>query len=668
MRFGADYYPEHWPRERWETDARLMAEAGLEGVRLAEFAWSRLEPEQDRFDFGWLDDALEVLGRAGLKAVLGTPGAAPPAWLIERYPEALPVREDGMRLGFGGRHHDCQSNPDYRARVAAVVRAMAEHYKDNPRVIGWQIDNELGNSHLNVCTCDTCRAGFCRWLERKYGTIDRLNEAWGTVFWSQTYSSFAQIPAPRPTPNSHNPSLRLDWRRFTSDLVIGFQSLQVAILREVCPKHFVTHNFMGLFDKPDYFELAKELDFVSHDQYPIGFWTEGGALPDAADLAIKLDFVRGLKRRTYWIMEQQAGPAGWDLIGPTPRPGQLRLWAAQSIAHGADTVVYFRWRTCLFGTEEYWHGILPHSGKPGRRYDEVRRTSVELSPIMDRIKGKAPRADAAILFSYDQSWANQIQPHHPELKYREHIRGFYKALHRANVPVDFVSPETELDGYKLVVAPMLFLTRPELAARLDAYVRAGGHLVLSLRSGVKDWDNKALAEMLPGPFAKLLGIEIPDYDCLRSVAQGARWCAAGFPATSEAVSKWADIVVLKGAEPLALYTDDYYRNMPAVTRHSHGKGSAVYVATELGPMMNADLIEAVTGAAGVRGLGETPEGVEVARRPGDDGDYTFVLNHTAAEARVAIPQGWHPLVAPPGGKAGELVLPPYEIAVLRSPR
>ncbi len=505
MRFGADYYPEHWPRERWETDARLMIEAGLELVRLAEFAWSRLEPAEDRFDFAWLDDALEVLGRAGLKAVLGTPSAAPPAWLIERYPEALPVREDGTRLGFGGRHHDCQSNPDYRARVAAVIRAMAEHYKDHPHVIGWQTDNELGNSHLNVCTCDTCRAGFHEWLERKYGTIEALNEAWGTAFWSQTYSSFAQIPAPRPTPNSHSPSLRLDWRRFTSDLVVGFQGLQVAILREVCPKHFVTHNFMGLFDKPDYFELAKELDFVSHDQYPIGFWTEQGALPDPADLAIKLDFVRGLKRRTYWIMEQQAGPAGWDLIGATPRPGQLRLWAAQSIAHGADTVVYFRWRTCLFGTEEYWHGILPHSGKPGRRYEEVKRTAKELSPIMDRIQGKAPRADAAILFSYDQSWANQIQPHHPELKYREHIRTFYKALHQANIPVDFVSPASDLSAYKLLIAPMLFLTRPELVARLDAWVRAGG------RPGAEP------------PFRRQgLGQQGPRRDAARSLCRDAR--------------------------------------------------------------------------------------------------------------------------------------------------
>jgi beta-galactosidase len=449
--------------------------------------------------------------------------------------------------------------------------------------------------------------------------------------------------------------------------------MQLAILREVCPRHFVTHNFMGLFDKPDYFDLARDLDFVSHDQYPIGFWTEAGALPDHADLAIKLDFVRGLKRRTFWIMEQQAGPAGWDLVGPTPRPGQLRLWAAQSVAHGADTVVYFRWRTCLFGTEEYWHGILQHDGKPGRRYAEVKRTVADLAPVMEKVKGQVPAAEAAILFSYDQAWANQIQPHHPELRYREHLGGFYRALHAANVPVDFVSPGTDLGAYRLVVAPMLFLTRPELVAQLTAYVAAGGTLVVTLRSGVKDWDNKALPETLPGPFASLLGIEVPDYDCLRSVSQGARWSAPGFGAggagagaASEPVAKWADIIELKGAQALAVYTEDYYKGTPTITRHTHGKGAAVYVAAELGPRMTGELMARLAADAGVRGLLATPGGVEAVRRPGADGDYTFLMNHTAVEARVTPPAGASAVVGPAPGLDGTMTLPPYEIAVYRS--
>ncbi|TDF94200.1 beta-galactosidase [Paenibacillus piri] len=664
MKFGVDYYPEHISRSYWEWDAEKMQEAGIEVVRMAEFAWAKMEPAEGQYDFGWLDEAIVILGRRGIKTVLGTPTATPPVWIIERNPEILPVNLQGQRLGFGGRHHNCQSNETYRDHIRRFVREMAKHYNNNPHVIGWQTDNEFGNSHLQLCACDSCRSRFHQWLERKYGTIDALNDAWGTVFWSQTYSRFEQIPAPLPTPNSHNPSLLLDWRRFCSDLIVDFQKVQIDILRQECPNQFITHNFMGFFDKTDYFDLAKDLDFVSHDQYPMHFRDMRIPMTTPSHLSMALDLMRGTKQQSFWIMEQLAGPTGWELISSTPRPGQIRMWTYHSIAHGADTIVYFRWDTCLAGTEQYWHGILPHSRIPGRRFAEVKQTIQELSPYMEYFRGGSPKAEAGILFSYDQEWALQIQPHHPGLNYIELLRSYYKGFYDANVPVDIVSDKEDYSRYKVLVAPLLFLTHPDTCQKLYEYVSAGGHLVLSMRTGVKDWNNAVVPKMLPGEFSDLLGIAIEDYDCLRQFGQGLKW-TKGAANIEEDVKLWSDIITLKGAESLAEYNRDFYANTPGITRNVYNKGRAYYVGSDLGPEMMARFIGEVSTASGVKGLMESPENVEVTRRCGHDGDYMFVINHNSEDASVKLQEAWEVLVGKEFVHGSVLTLAPYGVALIR---
>lgn len=662
MKFGVDYYPEHWPKERWVYDAKLMIETGIEVVRLAEFAWAKLEPEFGKLDFEWLDEAIEILSKEGIKVILGTPTPNPPVWIIEEYPDILPMDLNGTRLGFGGRHHDCQSNENYRNHIRRFVRIMAKHYSNNSHVVGWQIDNEFGNSHQNLCACDSCKHAFHVWLENKYTTIDKLNEAWGTVFWSQTYNRFDQIPAPLPTPNAHNPALLLDWKRYASDLIVDFQKIQVDIVREECPNHFITHNFMGFFDKTDYFDLSKDLDFVSHDQYPMHFREGRDLTPSPMRSSAALDLIRGMKQKPFWIMEQQSGPSGWEVIGATPRPGQLKLWTYQSIAHGADTVVYFRWRTCLFGTEEYWHGILPHSGEPGRRYDEIKKGIQDISPVMDEFKGHTSEAEAGILFSYDQDWAFQIQPHHPDLNYVKHVQGYYKAFHDANIPVNFVPQEEDFSKYKLLIAPLMFLMTPELEAKLEKYVADGGHLVLTMRTGVKDWNNAVAPKTLPGDISQVVGIKIYDYDCLREIKQDISWIK-GESTDVEDISKWCDIITLDGAEALAVYRSEFYQGTPAITSNSYKDGVGYYVGTELGPNMMKQFVEYAVDKVNIRAIMDTPVGVEAVRRRKGNTDYVFLLNHNGRTVEVNIPSDWNVNLGREFVDGDKLNLPAYETAL-----
>jgi len=650
--FGVDYYPEHWPGERWETDARLMKEAGFDAVRMAEFAWVKMEPELNRFCFEWLDDAITLFASYGLKVILGTPTATPPAWIIESAPEILPVNEKGGRLGFGGRHHDCQSNAEYRKHAVRIVTALAEHYKDNSAVIGWQIDNELGNSHEDLCMCESCRSKFHEWLIKKYITIENLNECWGTIFWSQTYSGFHQIPAPRITPNSHNPSLLLDWKRFCSDLIIEFQQLQIEIIHKICPNHFITHNFMSFFDKIDYFGLATNLDFIGYDQYPGGFWLKDSAFLPPFELAAGLDLMKGLKDKPFWIMEHQAGPAGWETLGPTPRPGQLRMWTSLSVARGADAVFYFRWRSCLFGTEQFWHGILPHSGIPGRRYDEIKKTISELRPVMSKLKGLKSQSNVAILFSYEQNWAIEIQPHHPDLDYIQQIKKYYAYFYDRNIAVDFISEESNFSKHSLIIAPLQFLTNERLVERFKTYVSNGGNLVLTMRTGVKDDNNVCLDSHLPGPFSDLLGIEILDYDCLRelSVQVSLDGKIAG------TAQKWCDIISLKSAKAIAHYNGEYYKGVPAATVNALGAGQSYYIGFEPDDALMSNIMDLITSELNIEPIAATPKNIEISRRTSKKGNYYFVLNHSGEKVEFTPNPGWKAVL-------GSDVLEPYGITV-----
>ena len=664
MYVGVDYYPEHWPRERWDTDAKLMQEAGFNVVRLAEFAWVFMEPAEGRFEFAWLDDALGVLGKHGISVILGTPTAVMPAWVARKYPETLAMRPDGSRIIWGVRKNNCFTSGAYRLLSERITRAMAEHFKDAPHVIGWQTDNEFGGPG---CYCPTCRADWQDWLRAKYGTLEELNRAWGTHFWGHRYGTWGEIQMPdyagtgwkHAADGVHNPSLCLDWQRYQSWLNVRFQADQVRILREVCPRHFVTHNFMGLYSELDYYDLAKDLDFVSWDNYSVWGKPE---IPYNSSAAA--DVMRGLKRKNVWIMEQTAGPGGWSTFGRNPRPGEIRKIAYQQVAHGADGMVWFRWRTCTAGREQYWHGLLGHDGRPLRRYREAAQTARELHQLWAELEGTTLKPEVAIIYDYETIWALRIQPGFGGNNYHEAMMRYFRALFRAGVSVDMIKPDEDLSQYRAVIAPDFNVVPDETAGRLADYVSRGGVLLADCRFGVKDETNLAHARTLPGLLSGALGIWIEEYDALddetvfRVVGQG--------PLEGEfTAEKYVDWVSLKGAEALAGYDQWHLSSFAAVTRNQFGKGIGYYVGTWAKEEEFYDrLIAEVLKTAKVEPPLRPPAGVEVSIRQNGKRKLLFLVNHTEEKQSVAVPAGKTELIS--GAKTGGTIkLDKYGVAVVK---
>lgn len=629
--FGVDYYPEHWPQDQWERDARMMKDAGINLVRIAEFAWSKIEPRGGQFQFDWLDQAIQVLGNQGISIVLGTPTASPPPWLMVSHPEIFLVREDGTAVTYGNRRNYCPTNLHYRQNAQRIVRTMAERYCQESNVIGWQIDNEFGDR----CYCPRCQNAFQAWLKEHFETFDAINERWGTAFWSHGYSDWPQIPLPWTTSDAPNPGLALDYYRFMSEAYVYFQHEQIEILRDICPDSFITHNFMGFgYKNINYFNLAEDLDFVSWDNYPRGFWS--GTTVDVPGTALGHDTMRGLKGQNYWVMEAQSGISGWGTMGMAPRPGEIRLWAYQGIAHGADAIVFFRWRTARHGTEQYWHGVLDHDGRPRRRYEEVRKMGKEIALIGTNIFGAQTHADVAILAPYDTRFALEIQPHRDDFDYAAHLGMYYKALHDRNISVDIVNASADFSHYKVVIAPALYVVDQPLADRLSAFAQAGGVVVFTARSGVKDADNAIVNMPLPGRLAELCGVQVAEYD----VAPGQFTNPLAFHPKLEgakgAASIWYDVLEPTTAEPIAMYTRNYYAKKPAVTVNDAGQGKAIYVGT----LGDADLADTLVGfaldLAQVDMPLQTPPGVEAVVRWQGDRRLLFLLNHSARPQEVAL--------------------------------
>ncbi len=576
FRLGVCYYPEHWPEERWATDARLMREAGLSIVRIGEFAWAQMEPAEGVFDWGWLDRAVETLASEGLQIVLGTPTPTPPAWLVRACPEILPVDAQGRVRRFGSRRHVCANSPAYRQHTERIVAALAQRYGTHPAVIGWQIDNEFGCHDTARCYCPRCTEAFRRWLKARYGTLDALNEAWGTAFWSQRYGDWAEIEPPILAVTEQNASQVLDYYRFSSDSWVDYEQFQANLLREHSPGKPITHNFMGNFPDLDCHDLARPLDFVTWDSYPTGYaevMAQQLYLPDEPRPALAHDagdpyvtgfchdLTRGLKGKAFWVMEQQCGNVNWSHYNTGVRPGTVRLWTWHALASGADAVVYFRWRACRFAQEQMHSGLLHHDASPAIGLQDVLAMAGERA-LMDAVAAEPCAPEVAILSDYEDLWALQLQPHRRDFAYQRHQFCFYRALQRWGIPTDIISPRADLRRYKLVIAPTAFLVSDELVAALTAYVEGGGTLLLGVRSGFKTASNLVTGLPLPGLMRELVGVTVADWHALPpgvsyDVNLGGEEVKAG---------TWAEALVPEsGVDALARYTSGPFVSQAALT-------------------------------------------------------------------------------------------------------
>lgn len=615
MIFGACYYPEHWERSEWAHHARLMREAGFNTVRMGDFAWGVMEPEEGEFDFSLMDDAIEALAEEGIGVIMSTPTAGPPKWLADRY-DILQRDRYGRRKNWGSRREGCASSADYRRRSVAIAGEMAKHFAHNPHVIAWQIDNEFGCHNSTLCYCENCRREFARWLEQKYGDIKNLNKAWGTVFWSLQYASFEEVILPvynscepeNAHSWSHNPSLDLEYRRFASDSWAAYQKLQIDAVKRFSDKP-VTHNFMGHFSDIDYYRLAEDLDFVAWDNYPDNQWGSS----EYAYVSMAHENMRGLKAANFIVMEQQSGPCGWDIMGAAPEPGQLRLWTYQALAHGGEGIVYFRFRALPYGMEQYWYGVLDHDGVPRRRYREIRETGRELRELEPYIVGAKNEYQALIVKSYDNAWAHSIKRHAAGFDYENLLYAYYRANEELNIAAAVSIGRYE--DYKVVYMPAYNLVDPEELRKVTEYVRGGGTLVTTFRSGGRDMHNNLFRTALPCAFTELAGIEVEEFTPLRKPAH-----IEGL-IESEA-SVWCDVIEPVTAQVLCSYSDHYFAGKAAVTVNRFGEGRVYYVGCDLEQDALKGLVRHISAEAGAE-MWDAPEGVEIVRRK----DHVIVMNH-----------------------------------------
>jgi beta-galactosidase len=519
MKLGVCYYPEHWPQSWWAEDARAMAAMGLTYVRIGEFAWSRIEPDAERFEWAWLDAAMDTLHAAGLKVVLGTPTATPPKWLIDRHPDVLAVDARGRARGFGSRRHYCFSSLTYRRETARIVSALAARYANHPGLAAWQTDNEYGCHDTVLSYSADARTAFREWLERKYESVAALNAAWGNVFWSQEYRHFGEIDPPVGTVTEANPSHRLDYARFASDEVVSYNRLQADILRAATPKTPILHNFMGQFFAFDHFAVGKDLDAASWDSYPLGF-LEQGPFTDAERLrflrqghpdftAFHHDLYRGVGRGRWWVMEQQPGPVNWAKWNPAPLPGMVRLWTWEAFAHGAEVVSYFRWRQAPFAQEQMHAGLQRPDRAEAPAAAEARQVAREIAQVGAQ---KTERADVALVWSYEAKWLHDIQPQGADFDQFALALTFYAAARRLGLDVDIVAPDADIRGYRLVLVPSLPILPEPLVAQIAQHAIPA---VFGPRSGAKTKDLQIPSALPPGPLAQLLPIKVTRVESLR---------------------------------------------------------------------------------------------------------------------------------------------------------
>ncbi|WP_232667947.1 beta-galactosidase [Pseudonocardia sp. TRM90224] len=668
--FGGDHNPEQWPRPVWDEDLAAFELARIDTVTLGVFDWALLQPDEDTYDFTLLDEIVETVSAAGMKIIMATATGALPPWLAHRHPEVNRTDFEGRRHVYGQRHNACPSSPVFRRLSAALADRVAGHYAGHPALVAWHVGNEYGGA----CYCGSCTVAFQHWLRRRYGSLDVLNDAWNATFWSHTFTDWAQIVAPnalsehwRGPDHTAFQGITLDYLRFTSDAMLTNFLDEKAAIRAHDTAVPVTTNFMGMYRPIDYHRWAEHLDVASWDNYP----------PDDrahARMALTHDLMRGLKGGApFWLMEQTPTVTASRDVNPLKRPGVMRLWSWQAVAHGADAVLFFQMRQSRGACEKYHGAVLDHAGRTDTRsFREVATLGAELERLGDAVLGARTPARAALLFDWDSWWAVEISDGpNRHVRYQQVVMAYHRALWQAGAQLDVVPVTADLSPYDVVVAPLLHMVKGDLAQRLEAVAARGGSVLATFLSGRVDESDNAFLADVPGPLAALFGVRVEETDAQPpEVTNPVRLLGPGSNHDTGIVSDARlvfELVVPDGAEVVGTYGADFYAGTPAVTRRRTGSGGdAWYVATALDDAGVAWVVRRVLDRHGLTGPYADVEDLELAVREREGTRTAFVLHHGRKPVEVAAHASGTDLLTGRRVELGELLrLDPTDVLVLR---
>lgn len=658
--FGGDYNPEQWPEETWEEDMRLLKLAHIDTLTLNVFSWAALQPSEETYCFDKLDKIMELARANNMKVCLATGTGAHPAWMARKYPEILRTSEQGIRRKFGGRHNSCPNSSVYRKFSVKLAEKLAERYQKYDNVIAWHISNEYGGE----CYCENCEKAFRQWLKKRYGTLEELNRAWTTSFWGHTFYDWEEIVLPdlrsehMESDRTMAQTISLDYRRFNSDSILDCFRLEYEAVKKYTPDIPVTTNLMGAYKPLDYRKWGKYLDFISWDNYPSNE-------DSVSQIAFYHDLMRGTGGgKPFVLMEQTPSQQNWQPFNALKRPGVMRLWSYQAVAHGSDAVLFFQMKRSIGSCEKYHGAVISHAGHEHTRvFREVAELGRELEQIGSEIIGSGISAQTALMFDWENWWAVEYSAGPSvNLKYKEQVLHYYTALHRQNIPVDIIGEEDDLSGYKLVIAPLLYMTKPGVDERIREFVKAGGTFVTTCFSGYVDENDRVITGGYPGRLRDILGVWVEESDALPEHKSNRFICEnQEYPAEI-----LCDILHPEGAETLAEYQEDFYAGTPVLTENSFGKGKAYYVGTCSGDEFYRDFTRRLCREQQIVPSAEVMEEVEAVRRRGEQAEYLFLLNHGDGAQEISIPEQCLELTQGKEYRQGERVFFPAKgVMILR---
>jgi beta-galactosidase len=677
--FGGDYFPEQWPQETWKEDIRLMKQANVNMVSVGIFSWALIQPDENTFTFDGLDKIMDMLAANNIDVCLGTATAAQPNWLSRKYDDILFVRENGEQVPYGSRQTYCVNSPSYRKAIRRLAEKMATHYKGHKALALWHINNEYANKN-SMCFCKNCEKAFRIWLQKKYGTIENLNESWGTVFWSEKYSAWEEINTPRASAGGRNATKLLDYKRFLSESFFTLYLEEYNVIRPITPDIPITSNFEGDWSKFDHYLFRNHLDVVSFNIYP------DPGNPDARKwAALRHTMMRSLLGKPFMVMEQAPSQVDWYPVNIPKPPGLMRLWSYQALAHGSDSVMYFQWRASKKGAEKYHSGMVPHFGENSRVFKEISALGNELKKAKT-IVGSNIESKVAILLDNDSWWVvdnpyghgtksldNEVfwsangQPFPTVLvSYFGELEYHFNAFYDLNIPVDVIPVDYDFSKYKIIIAPLLHMVKPGFKETIENFVKKGGTFITTYFTGVIDESVGVFLEGYLGPLKDLLGVKVEEFNPLPPGGKNTMKMTGTIKGFKKkySCSIWCDVAHTTSAKTLAAFVDGFYAGSPSFTENQFGDGKAYYLATRPDKSFMRDFLFKVADAQGIR-ISQLPEGIELVTRCGRGQNYSFYLNHGDSKKQVELPEGKYEDILTGTVHQNTLNLVKYGVSILR---